>query len=420
MWLLKTSTFELAEFFDSNTPVYAILSHTWENEEISFAEMQSAHAAMKNKSGYSKIVKFCQLAKARGYEYGWVDTCCIDKRNSADLSEAINSMFRYYYNAGECFIYLFDVPGVVGVDAASREQQLDSFKVSRWFTRGWTLQELLAPKERIFFSGDWAMIDDKPSLTNMLTEITNIDTNILWDRDLLSTFCTAERMSWASKRQTTRSEDMAYSLMGLFNINMPVLYGEGAQRAFRRLQEEILRTSFDQTIFVWRGDYRSSGLLAKSPSDFRDTPRLGLWGPFSLSPSTMTNVGLSIRLNVLRVTSDDRNWLPGDLDEDAHMAVVACDIWSEESWQLLVLFLKPVPEASFFSNGKLSKAYRRIKSDLWVCAGSPHLEGKLVGRTSRSTAEDVLVLEDQHFDLVVRALEDHQLRKDSLRKKFRR
>jgi hypothetical protein len=413
MWLLDTSTFELAEFFDSKTPVYAILSHTWENEEISFPEMQSAHAATKKKSGYTKIVKFCQLAKARGYEYGWVDTCCIDKRNSADLSEAINSMFRYYYNAGECVIYLFDVPGVVGVDAASRQQQLDSFRVSRWFTRGWTLQELLAPKERTFFSRDWAVIDDKPSLTDMLTGITNIDTKILRDRTLLSTFCTAERMSWASKRQTTRSEDMAYSLMGLFNINMPVLYGEGAQRAFRRLQEEIVRNSFDQTIFVWQGDYRSSGLLAKSPSDFRDTPRLALWGPFSLSPFTLTNVGLSIRLNVLRVTPDDRNWLPSDLDEDAYMAVVPCDVWSEESWQLLVLYLKPVSEASFYSNGISSRAYRRIKSDSWACAGSPHLEGKLRGRTTRYSAEDILVLEDEHFNLVVHTLEDHHLRKEA-------
>jgi hypothetical protein len=405
MWLLDTDTLELKEFVDSHIPLYAIFSHTWGDEEISFHEMQSARELTQVKAGFTKIVGFCGLAKARGYRYAWMDTCCIDKRNSADLSEAINSMYRYYRDAGECLIYLSDVPTVVD-DTVSRQQQLNYFRASRWFTRGWTLQELLAPKIRTFVSGDWIPIDDKGDLVDLLAEITNIDARLLRDRDLLSTFCTAKRMSWASTRQTTRSEDIAYSLMGIFNIYMPVIYGEGGQRAFRRLQEEIIRTSFDQSIFVWRGNYESSGLLAKGPSDFADTPRLGLWGPVNLAPFTMTNVGLSIRMNITKIRSPDRTWLRDDLAEDIYLAVVGCDVWDDPLWVLLVLYLQPVPGASFYANGRFCNAYRRVKCNTWMGV-PPRL---LAGRTGPHRFTDVLVLQDEHFDLVKRAIEEDQSR----------
>ena len=401
MWLLDTDTLELKEFVDSSTPPYAILSHTWGGEEISFFEMQSAREIAQVKAGFTKVVNFCGVAKARGYHYAWADTCCIDKRNSADLSEAINSMFRYYRDAEECLVYLSDVSAVTE-DTMSRSQQLHSFRASRWFTRGWTLQELLAPKTRTFFSVDWTPIEGEGDLVDLLAEITSISAGLLRDRNLLSKFCTAERMSWGSKRQTTRSEDTAYSLIGLFNVHMPIIYGEGARNAFRRLQEEIIQTSFDQSIFVWRGEYESSGLLAKSPSDFHDTPLLGLWGPVNLAPFTLTNVGLSIRMNVIEIKPHDRSWLPGGLDQSVHLAVVGCDVSDGETWDLLVLYLQLLPGASFYANGQFCKAYRRVKCDTWTAVPLEFL----AGRTGPYHFKDLLVLEDEHFELVNRAIED--------------
>jgi hypothetical protein len=190
------------------------------------------------------------------------------------LSEAINSMYRYYYNAAECLVYLEDVPTKVE-GTIDQVGQADAIKCSRWFTRGWTLQELIAPKTRYFFAGDWSPIGTCAAFNKIIAEATGIDEQVLGNRDMLSNFCVAERMCWASRRQTTRSEDIAYSLMGLFNVNMPIIYGEGASKTFRRLQDEIMQTSFDQTILAWQGNYESSGLLAASPADFFSTPQVG-------------------------------------------------------------------------------------------------------------------------------------------------
>lgn len=151
MRLLNTTTLEVEEFSDSDTPPYAILSHTWSNSEISFFSMQTPDSTIRSKAGFKKLEKFCALARDHGFEYGWADTCCIDKRNSAELSEAINSMYGYYYNSSECLIYLEDVPPST---LGSRDEILDAFKNSRWVTRGWTLQELIAPKTRHFFAGN--------------------------------------------------------------------------------------------------------------------------------------------------------------------------------------------------------------------------------------------------------------------------
>lgn len=212
----------------------------------------------------------------------------------------------------------------------------------------------------------------------------------------LSTYCTAERISWAVKRRTTRGEDRAYSLMGLFNIHMPVLYGEGETRAFRRLQEEIIRTSFDQSIFVWRGDYQGSGLLARSPSDFANIPRLFLWAPVIVAPFTMTNVGLSLRINVSDIIEEDKQWLPVDVESDWKLAVLGCDLWEEPVWAMMVLLLQPVAGASFYVNGKHCNAYRRVKCELWLQVEKSYLPN----RSGPECFQDVLVLEDEHFELL--------------------
>ena len=192
-----------------------------------------------------KIRNFLIHAEKHGFEWAWADTCCIDKTSSAELTEAINSMFRYYALSTICYVYLGDVSNGDDVSAKASE-----FSRSRWHQRGWTLQELLAPKTVLFMSCDWVYLGDKYYLAPALKEITSVPESILRSEQDITDASVAARMSWASRRQTTRVEDEAYCLFGLFGINMPTLYGEG-RNAFYRLQEEIMRTSVDTSLFVW-------------------------------------------------------------------------------------------------------------------------------------------------------------------------
>ncbi|KAI3320470.1 HET-domain-containing protein [Xylariaceae sp. AK1471] len=310
MWLLNVSDLRLHKFMKYPVPSYAILSHTWldEAEEVSFHDMRKDLETAKHKRGFSKIQLCCSQAKADGYEYTWVDTCCIDKSSSAELSEAINSMYKWYQNAKVCYAYLADVPS--GGFVPDIDDQTDMFSKSRWFRRGWTLLELIAPAKVIFFTLDWSPIGTKKSidirqpdeptrvLVSKLARITGIETRVLYDPVEIETTFVAQRMSWASRRNTAREEDLAYCLMGLFNINMPILYGEGLHKAFKRLQLELISSSTDQTIFAWRGPRGTSGLLADKPLDFVDSGDIyAMIGQGSLPlPYSMTNSGLSINL----------------------------------------------------------------------------------------------------------------------------
>ena len=220
---------------------YAILSHTWfaDEDEVNFEDMTKASA--KSKLGYRKI-QFCgdQAAKD-GLDYFWVDTCCINKSSSAELQEAITSMFNWYLNAAVCYVYLADV-SVSEEEAnnqAPRYKWESAFRGSRWFTRGWTLQELIAPASVAFYSTQGIRLGDKSSLEHEIHEITGIPRGVLRG-DALHTFSVIDRLSWAEKRQTKRQEDKAYSLLGIFNIFMPLMYGEG-DHAMIRLREEIDR-----------------------------------------------------------------------------------------------------------------------------------------------------------------------------------
>jgi len=264
MYLLATTSDPLQLMrFHGRVPEYIILSHTWgeEEEEVSFQELQNGTG--KCKAGYQKIKNCCEQAARDGFRFAWIDTCCIDKTSSAELSEAINSMYQWYKDSRICYAYLEDVDGVQ--DGAQFSPMLG---MAKWFTRGWTLQELIAPSVVEFYSKDWTEIGTKLSLAEIISSITGIPPTALQDDDV-SRFNFAEKMSWASRRSTTREEDKAYCLMGLFNINMPLLYGEGS-RAFIRLQEEILKKSEDYTMFAWAdmGSFATSGLLASSTSAF--------------------------------------------------------------------------------------------------------------------------------------------------------
>jgi len=262
--------------------------------------MQNGLEACQDKLGCSKIVKCCEIAARNGFMYVWVDTCCIDKTSSSELSEAINSMYRWYEDAAVCYVSFSDVPS--NEDPYSENS---SFRNSRYFTRGWTLQELIAPVDVIFFSNDWKEIGTKLSLQVLVSQITRIPRQLLSGVLGLDAFSIAQRMSRASNRRTTRLEDTAYSLMGLFGVNMPMIYGEGP-RAFERLQREIINVSDDQSIFAWRHGQRESGgytgLLALSPESFAMSQDVIQRPAQHLSPFSWSNGCIQLRVPLQKLT----------------------------------------------------------------------------------------------------------------------
>lgn len=221
-------------------PPYAILSHTWgkQGDEVSYQDLVNKTA--QGKAGYDKL-KFCgEQAGRHGLSRFWVDTCCINKTNSTELQEAINSMFMWYQRAAKCYVYLADL-SVTSYDAGdgSNERPWEAaFCSSRWFTRGWTLQELIAPPAVEFFSKEGTYLGNKNTLESLITKVTRIPAKALRG-GALAEFSVSERMAWAQSRQTTREEDMSYSLIGVFGVSMPLIYGEGGATAARRLRASI-------------------------------------------------------------------------------------------------------------------------------------------------------------------------------------
>jgi hypothetical protein len=248
MRLIKNDGLEklvLVQYDDEDIPQYAILSHTWgaDCEEVTYKDLMEGTG--KNKAGYKKIDFCVKQTSIHGLQHFWVDTCCIDKSNSAELTEAINSMFHWYHNADRCYVYLSDVSTSRYATKVqlSRKSWEPAFRKSRWFSRGWTLQELIAPVSVEFFSKQGDFLGNKRSLESHIHTITGIAIEALRGRKRLADFAVKERLAWADYRQTKRPEDKAYSLLGLFNIYMPLLYGEGEDKAFVRLREEIGKSS---------------------------------------------------------------------------------------------------------------------------------------------------------------------------------
>ncbi|KAI1124952.1 heterokaryon incompatibility protein-domain-containing protein [Nemania abortiva] len=243
--------YRLESFEASKVPKYAILSHTWEetaegeSAEVTFQDFESHLSTQRNDRGWKKIHQTCEQARSRGLDYIWIDSCCIDKTNTTEFSEAINSMFQWYSNAAVCLVYLSDWGET-------------TLGPCRWFRRGWTLQELVAPCYVHFYNSEWNYIGSKDDANNeRLARITGIDRELLGAtspeeiRHRLSRTPICQRMSWASRRETSKIEDEAYCLLGIFDIHMPLLYGEG-EAAFIRLQQMIARTTNDLTIFAWK------------------------------------------------------------------------------------------------------------------------------------------------------------------------
>jgi hypothetical protein len=243
MRLLSLTTndeFKLTTFTDDESlPPYAILSHTWiEGQEVIYDELIAGTG--KEKAGYDKL-RFCgERAAQDGLQYFWVDTCCIDKRNNTELGAAINSMFRWYQRAARCYVFLLDVvmPHNVPDPQLYQITWEDAFRTSRWFTRGWTLQELIAPASVEFFSKERKRLGDRISLEHEIREITDLPIEVLRGQSLTE-FSVDERMSWVARRKTTIKEDKVYCLFGIFRVFMPLIYGEGEEHAYKRLMEEI-------------------------------------------------------------------------------------------------------------------------------------------------------------------------------------
>ena len=285
MRLLNTSTYELHDCGEV-APEYAILSHRWQPPEISFQTLNPAELKDSGRKTpqLEKIRNACAKARERKppLQWLWIDTCCIDKKNAVEETQSINSMFTWYYRATVCYAYLFDV------DESASPQQ--TFPKSVWFTRGWTLQELLAPRNMEFYGSNWKLMGTRQSLADVLQSVTRIGQKYLTGQTSFKTASVATRMSWMAGRTTSVVEDIAYSMLGILNLNMAVQYGEGA-KAFIRLQRTLMESSTDESLFAWtipKGGlecYRSLGqtpqwspktwgLLAPSPDCFRESSDL--------------------------------------------------------------------------------------------------------------------------------------------------
>ena len=259
MRVINTTTLQLQDIDPEDDDTrYAILSHTWDSDEVLFDDVRNLgpgeFTTNVHKKGASKVINSCIQAKKDGYDCIWIDTCCIDKSSSAELSEAINSMFKWYALADVCYAYLSDMTVAEFIFQ-------DPFRVSRWFSRGWTVQELVAPSSLVFFDREWVEIGARVRFSTWIAKITWIDqsflqprpasTNFQFLQNQLGNLPVSTRLSWARNRETTRGEDLAYCLMGLFDVNMPLLYGEGEEKAFVRLQREIITARCDQSILAW-------------------------------------------------------------------------------------------------------------------------------------------------------------------------
>lgn len=290
MHLVNVHTRELESFLVTPPP-YAILSHRWGSQELNFKDVLKKRAD-KLTHGFQKLVDACRIASQFELDWLWIDTCCIDKRSSAELSEAINSMYSWYENADICLAYLEDVEDT--------QVHADSFVESAWFSRSWTLQELIAPEYVIFYSRNWQIIGTKGSKVEAIKARTGIPDYILEKTDDLWQCSIAERMSWASDRRATRPEDTSYSLMGIFDVNMPLLYGEG-DKAFLRLQEEIIRHAKETTFLCWGLYSTASNVFASSPNDFEDVKyEQVLPSGIDTTSLSLTNIGLDLEIAIAR------------------------------------------------------------------------------------------------------------------------
>ncbi|KAH6704484.1 HET domain-containing protein [Verticillium dahliae] len=411
MRLLNVKTRKLEKFFDESNPDYAILSHTWGAEEVTLQDLENPDHVQKK--GWTKIDGTCTLAAKENIDYIWIDTCCIDKTNSAELSEAINSMYRWYKSSQICYTYLSDVP--TNTDPSESNS---ASRRSGWFTRGWTLQELIAPRNLVFYDQKWKPMGTRLELAALVKDITAVPAHML-SADASNPWPnTAIRMSWAANRATSRAEDIAYCLLGIFDIQMPLLYGEG-NAAFQRLQLELLKQSEEESLLAWGLDSsvqliikppnwrglvsvannsrpsRGRGVLAHHPGAFRSWQGLeaseedtSKWPPRSKMQATKSGLEITVPLIKLR----GRCYAVLNCSRSAHLADLL----------LVPLFLQA-------GSGKSTITYSRGQNI--ICASWAVLDQAAMQTIILSTASDVAPGSEQVHDdfLPLHALQDDVL-----------
>lgn len=396
MRLLNTQTLGFNEFFDSQIPPYAILSHRWGEQEITFKEMRKGQVYPG--PGLDKIRNFCQHAARCGLRWAWIDTCCIDKRSSAELSEAINAMYQWYESAGHVYVHLSDF------ELSSKElearSQLDApdwfsevwpfvnerFRKSSWFTRGWTLQELMAPcpDNVYFFDRVWnsigslnQVIDDVSKTTGIPKRYMGFKIRSTSNYSPIADSCIAQRMSWAAHRHTSREEDMAYCLLGMFDISMPLLYGEGGEKAFFRLQREIMSNTDDESLFAWTSNQTQSGLLAASPIYFANSRNVRRCYELTRQPFSLTNRGLRIQIPQKQAYMTGKHI-------HTQLYLCCCDDPGKDQYNppLLVLCLQPAGE---------NNSWFRVKCDT-LNALPQHKQGLSISEMANKLKEDPVTI----------------------------
>lgn len=336
MRLIHSTRLELHEFFGSDVPKYANLSHCWAKDEVTYQDFLSG--AKRNGDGWQKILECCKIASRNHLDWAWVDTCCIDKSKDAELSEAIRSMYRWYKQAEVCYAFLLDyccaeeycsdLRFSLSETKSIPEGAVTKLADSRWFTRGWTLQELLAPERVLFFDCTGAEFGSKTDLAETLSTITRIEVAYLRGEKSITAASVSCRMSWASERETTREEDIAYCLLGLFETSMDMQYGEGVG-AVQRLQEKIIENIDDHTLFAWRRSEikipriqkkstpsqqnklaERSSILARSPIEFSE-------GAFfvrldnELRPCQIQSIGIQVWQNLWELKNSREDFETG-------------------------------------------------------------------------------------------------------------
>ncbi|GIZ38059.1 hypothetical protein CKM354_000148500 [Cercospora kikuchii] len=456
MWLINTDTLELEEFFEPAIPSYAILSHRWTNHETTFKDYKKGRKL--ESLGHRKTVDFCAVARSRGHPYAWIDTACIDKQSSSELSEAINSMYRWYQMSAECLVHLADVmytdiPPRSGKLTERLHQQLC---LSDWFTRGWTLQELIAPRCVLFFTQDWKLFGCKSTasrtingfrandtacmdLADALSSITSIPKELLTFQWPLEEYTIAARAKWLANRKVTRIEDQAYCALGLFGVNMGLLYGEG-KRAWSRLQEEIVRNSHDESIFAWPMAYgsRAQPRFSSSPAPFSVvSPTIST--VYGLRPLyTITNQGLRWdlepgsaiigKLDLSRIPRFDSRSKPMLGDMRALMLPLACLYENQPTSQEYLLLIElacghymrvpsrdtlrlPLPLADLIRRGKIAGPWRLGHAmTIFVHLRSDHSKGCTFAYNQLLMYQDLHLLVVQQFYTAIDAA-IHQLRR---------
>ncbi|OQO06342.1 hypothetical protein B0A48_08931 [Cryoendolithus antarcticus] len=389
MWLLNTTSRKLEFANLSKHDRYAILSHTWGEDEVLFDDIHERKA--KSMTGYFA----CKQALVDKLQYIWIDTCCIDKRSSAELSEAINSMYRWYGNSQICYVYMDDIDAsTLTYDSGRRKETCQDLRRllprSRWFTRGWTLQELLAPAHVHLYDASWSMLGSKTDLRSELFQITRIPEEILQDRDLVTSASVAQRMSWASVRKTSRAEDEAYALLGLFGVTMPLLYGEG-RKAFLRLQEEIIRSFESEKIdhSVLLSSTKSLNLFALRPDSFGLAYNVLSFPDPLYSDFDLTRQGLRLTLSLRNEDDLDVNLQEqANLNDNAHshcvLAMLNCSFQDSTTWRV-ALRLRRRPRITTFE--QLNAHHRRLD----VYDRLPGTHGVGLGQFPEFVPEDLVL-----------------------------